>query len=221
MIDEQNPLPPPVKLPSFKKKIIEGQEPKKPKKKRRERLEEPQQEEEELDEHGKKIREAQRDVEEALNRLKPKRSKRAGDLMEEGALDDMMVQMSEKMKKSAEMDNEFNRNRQPAIAKIKLLPSILEQLNKAHLFEQFLDNNILEGIRLWLEPLQGDGSLPSLDIQRAMIKVLSEMPIRTEHLRESGIGRIIMFYSKCDYVVPEIQRIVQGLLGNASLLTKR
>ena len=155
--------------------------------------------------------EAHKDVEAALNRIKPKRIKK--DLIEESAIDEMISLMRQKMKAAAETDHELNKLKQPAIAKLKMLPSVDEQLTKATLFEQFLDNNILEGIKAWLEPHLGDGSLPNLDIQRSMIRALMEMPIRTEHLRESGIGRVIMFYSKCDDIVPDLKRNVKDILG--------
>jgi transcription factor SPN1 len=94
--------------------------------------------------------------------------------------------MLQKMKQAAETDHELNKMKQPAIAKLKMLSAVQEQLNKANIYELFLDNNILEGIKVWLEPMLGDGSLPSLDIQRVMMRALMNMPIRTVHLRESG-----------------------------------
>lgn len=57
---------------------------------------------------------------------------------------------------------------------------------RSQLGDQFLDNHLLEGIKAWLEPLP-DGSLPSLDIQKVLIKALTGLPIRTQHLRESGV----------------------------------
>ncbi|KAJ3114796.1 Transcription factor iws1, partial [Physocladia obscura] len=38
------------------------------------------------------------------------------------------------------------------------------------------------------------------------------MPINTEHLRESKIGRVVMFYSKCDRTSPSALKIVNELL---------
>jgi transcription factor SPN1 len=40
--------------------------------------------------------------------------------------------------------------------------------------DAYMDANIMEAIRAWLEPLP-DRSLPSLDIQRAMFKILDEV----------------------------------------------
>lgn len=45
---------------------------------------------------------------------------------------------------------------------------------RTNLHEQFLENQILEAIKLWLEPLP-DGSLPSLDIQNDMLDILAKV----------------------------------------------
>ena len=60
--------------------------------------------------------------------------------------------------------------------------------------------------------MKGDFSLPSLEIQRKLMAILKLLPIRTDHLRETGLGRVIMFYAKCDRVLPEIKKIVAELL---------
>lgn len=49
-----------------------------------------------------------------------------------------------------------------------------ELFTRTHLHEQFLENQILEAIKLWLEPLP-DGSLPSLDIQTEMLDILAKV----------------------------------------------
>lgn len=38
------------------------------------------------------------------------------------------------------------------------------------------------------------------------------MPIRTDHLRESGIGKVAMFYNKCGLVEKDVKKTVQELL---------
>ncbi|KAJ3048295.1 Transcription factor iws1, partial [Rhizoclosmatium hyalinum] len=133
------------------------------------------------DEKDAKLKQVANDFDEALNRIKHKRAKKLdGDDPE---IDEMIVNLVEKMKEAAHADQEFNRLQQPAIAKIKLLNIVTNHLAKTHLYEQFLDNNLLEGMKLWLEPLRGDGSLPNLEIQMAMMNALAKLPIRSEQLR--------------------------------------
>ena len=53
------------------------------------------------------------------------------------------------MKEAAYQDLVDIKQDKPGLKKMKLLPTVLENLQKRHLHSQFLDNSILEGIRLW------------------------------------------------------------------------
>ncbi|RKP08033.1 hypothetical protein THASP1DRAFT_16204, partial [Thamnocephalis sphaerospora] len=90
---------------------------------------------------------------------------------------------------------------------------------RVHMHDAYMDVNIMEAIRAWLEPLP-DKSLPSLDIQQAMFRALDEaslaLPISTDHLRESGIGRIALFYVKNKKVKPHIHRMADRLINKWS-----
>jgi len=79
-----------------------------------------------------------------------------------------------------------------------------------------MDNNLLEGVRRWLEPLP-DRSLPALNIQRDFFPVLKKMEyIDGSVLKESGLGRIVLFYTKCKRVTSDIQRIANDLVSTWS-----
>ncbi|KAI8926194.1 hypothetical protein BC831DRAFT_457339 [Entophlyctis helioformis] len=155
-----------------------------------------------------KRREANDDIDALLQKMKPKRARQHHD---DADVDEMMVALLAKMTEAAKNDIDFNKNKQPAIAKLKLLPSVMGLLSRVTWYSQFLENNILEGIKLWLEPL-ADGSLPSLDIQRNMMETLQKMPIDTHHLRQSLVGRVIMFYTKSDRVTPDIRRMAEEMI---------
>jgi transcription factor SPN1 len=100
-----------------------------------------------------------------------------------------------------------------AINKIQLLPRVDEILSKVNLAEVILDNNLLAEVRQWLEPLP-DASLPSYDIQKVLFSALLKLPINTNHLRESGIGKILLFYQKSKRVEPKIKRIADKLISD-------
>jgi len=180
-------------------------------KKRRKDDEEEDDEEKALDPNSKeaRIEEARKDFDAALNALKPHRTRKYDGM--DADIDEMITRMREKMEDAAIQDIKFNSNKQPAIAKLRLLPAVISQLEKSHLHEQFLQNDILKGMKAWLEPLP-DGSLPSLDIQRAMFDMLDRMPVSTQDLTVSGIGRVLPFYSKCSRVIPEIKRAADNLI---------
>ncbi|KNC99310.1 uncharacterized protein SPPG_05560 [Spizellomyces punctatus DAOM BR117] len=218
----------PVKLPSFKKKDsaqvelpeeLKRRAPKKrktPSKRGRGTVErQPHDSEEEaprersLSPDALKRLEASMDVEEALKKTRTKRPKQ--DLPDEAEMDERMVKLLTDMKRAAQQDGELNKSNHPAIEKLKMLPRVMNLLQREQLYEQFLENNVLEGMKLWLEPLP-DASLPSLDIQRNIFETLTRMPIRTSHLRDSLIGRIVNFYSKCERVPPEIKKTAAQLV---------
>jgi len=156
------------------------------------------------------------DREFALALSSGKRKKKKVDEYElEKNTDEMMAALRDRMKDAAYNDIAANEDKRPAISKLKMLNTVTSALTKTHLHEQFLENQILEAIKLWLEPLP-DGSLPSLDIQTEMLDILAKLPIRTDNLRESGIGRVMFFYTKCPRIEPKVKRSADQLVAKWS-----
>ncbi|WFD19705.1 Transcription factor iws1 [Malassezia caprae] len=112
---------------------------------------------------------------------------------------------------AADEDEEANRYKHPATSKLRLLPRVVSTLQKTHLQQAIMDNNLLEGVKRWLEPLP-DRSLPALNIQRELFGVLESMSIDTISLKMSGLGRVVVFYSLCKRVEPSIRRIAEQLI---------
>ena len=69
----------------------------------------------------------------------------------------------------------------------------------------------MEAVRRWLEPLP-DKSLPALNIQKDFMEVLPTLDITTQILRESKLGHIILFYTKCKRVTPDVKRVAERLM---------
>lgn len=84
--------------------------------------------------------------------------------------------------------------------------------NRTGYQQAILDNNLLEAVRMWLEPLP-DKSLPSLNIQKAMFPLLDRMYIDSTSLKMSGLGKLVLFYTRCDRVDKSIARIADRLIG--------
>lgn len=110
-----------------------------------------------------------------------------------------------------------------AASKLVLLPKVLHILNRVDLHESLLENNILLAIRFWLDPLP-DGSLPSYEIQKNLINILVDLNIAnknengsfTKYLKESGIGKLLIFYKKSKRVEVNLKRKVEKLLSDWS-----
>ncbi|KZP25223.1 hypothetical protein FIBSPDRAFT_856201 [Athelia psychrophila] len=127
--------------------------------------------------------------------------------------DEEVARLRESMLAAAADDDQANREKLPATSKLRLLPSVMEILRKASLSQSIIDNNLLEGVRRWLEPLP-DRSLPALNIQRDFFPILKRMEfIDSSVLKESGLGRIILFYIKCKRVTADIRRTADELVS--------
>ncbi|UJR08941.1 hypothetical protein I4U23_013193 [Adineta vaga] len=110
--------------------------------------------------------------------------------------DKFVSKLIDQMKIATEEDRIFNKSRQPATAKLLLLPLIEQHLYRADLTEIFLDNGVLTVFKDWLSPLP-DKSLPNIKIRESIIKILQQFGgINVDALRDSGIGKALMYLYK-------------------------
>ncbi|CAO3635192.1 unnamed protein product [Cunninghamella blakesleeana] len=159
--------------------------------------------------------------ERALKSGVKKRKKRTDDEDLERTMDEELHNLRERMKVAAETDVIANQQQKPAIAKLKMIDEVKNTLNNSSLFDSILDNQLLDAIRVWLEPLP-DRALPSLEIQNELLDILDKLPAAAEHLRESGIGKIVFFYKKTSRAEPTIQRKADHLVAKwTRLVLKR
>lgn len=127
--------------------------------------------------------------------------------------DDKIEWVKNKMIEAANLDVEKNSQGQIATEKLKLLREVMEIMNKADLAISILDNNLLEAVRLWLEPLP-DASMPAYQIQKELMNSLAALPIKTDHLVASGIGKVLVFYQRSKRTEPNLKKIVDRLVGD-------
>ncbi|KAF9361112.1 Transcription factor iws1 [Mortierella sp. AD094] len=219
-----------VPLPSFKKRNADGSSPAPEAKKRkiikkakpaRDGAQENQEGGEDLplDPRQVALLKLERDFETALKSGKSSSRRRKKDDEDiDTELDESASRFVAKMRQAA-IDDDFAKvDRQPALAKTRMLDSVKKQLNKSHVHNTFLDNGILEPMRTWLEPSVQDASLPSLDIIQDFLDLLDVLPIQTDHLVNSGVGRVVYFYTKVDdsRVTPSIKRKANALVDKWS-----
>ncbi len=81
--------------------------------------------------------------------------------------------------------------------------------------EVLLDNQVLDCIKKWLEP-NIKGHLAVHSLRKRLLELLSLLPIETAHLRESGLGRIVMFYYTRERESLEIRKLAGDLIANWS-----
>ncbi|CCM00115.1 uncharacterized protein FIBRA_02142 [Fibroporia radiculosa] len=151
--------------------------------------------------------------------LKPKKSSKSRrkkkddeDVLDRYA-DEEVSRLREAMLSAAQDDDQSNREKLPATAKLRMLSQVMEVLRKNSLSQSITDNNLLEGVRRWLEPLP-DRSLPALDIQKEFFPILKKMEyIDSSALKESGLGRVVIFYTKSKRVTADIARHANDLIS--------
>ncbi|KAH8831744.1 transcription factor iws1 [Flagelloscypha sp. PMI_526] len=130
--------------------------------------------------------------------------------------DEEVARLREAMSQAALEDIQANEAKLPATAKLRLLPEAMQTLRKAALAESIVDNNLLDAVKQWLEPLP-DTSLPALNIQREFFPMLRKMEfIDANVLKESRLGPVIMFYTKCKRVTPDIKKLADELVSTWS-----
>lgn len=104
----------------------------------------------------------------------------------------------------------------PAMHKLKLLPEVTALLNRngRDIENAIVDpeNNLLESVRFFLEPLM-DGSFPAYNIQRELFSALARLPINKDVLISSGIGKVVLFYTRSKKPEQAIKRQAERLLA--------
>ncbi|GAA6052570.1 hypothetical protein JCM3770_003248 [Rhodotorula araucariae] len=126
--------------------------------------------------------------------------------------DEAVATLRSEMLRAAEEDVEENNVGRPALNKLRLLPKVVDLMQKTALHDTIVENGMLEAVKRWLEPLP-DKSLPALNIQRPLISLLRTITIETSALKSSELGKVIYFYTKCKRVDPSIARMASQLVG--------
>ena len=132
--------------------------------------------------------------------------------------DEEIASLRIRMAEAAEADVQARQSHppKPAMHKLRLLPEVTALLNRnSRDVESAIvdpENNLLESVRFFLEPLS-DGSLPAYNIQRELFASLAKLPIDKESLISSGIGKVILFYTKSKKPEMGIKRAAERLLG--------
>ena len=122
--------------------------------------------------------------------------------------------MRKRMTHAAQMDAINRREGRPAMHKLKMLPEVVSLLNRNQYVNSLVDPeiNLLEAVKFFLEPLD-DGSLPAYNIQRDLMTALGKLPINKETLIASGIGKVVVFYTRSKRPEPGIKRMAERLLA--------
>jgi len=126
--------------------------------------------------------------------------------------DDEVMRVKDQMNIAALEDEEAIMEKKPALAKLRMLPEVMDVLRKQSLQEAIQENGLLEAVTRWLEPIKFDKSLPAMNIQNELFTALQKMDIDTHALRQCDLGKVVLFYTKSPRVQEHIKRIADQLV---------
>ncbi|KOS19461.1 Transcription factor IWS1 [Escovopsis weberi] len=174
--------------------------------------------EENLTPEERKKREIDRALDAAIKKGGTSTKRRRKDEIDlEDEIDEQLAALKVKMEHACQADNEAREANQPALHKLKLLPDVVGLLNRNNVQHAVLDpdTNFLQHVKFFLEPLN-DGSLPAFNIQRDIFTALTRLNVEKEALLSSGIGKVVLFYTRSKKPEPNIKRMAERLLGEWS-----
>ncbi|KAI5171077.1 transcription factor SPN1 [Nematocida sp. LUAm3] len=108
-------------------------------------------------------------------------------------------------------DEKMNLQGKPALGKIFHMESVYKKLLNRKIHQDLLDSGVLILLKKWLEPLP-DNTLPHADVKKGVLDILDHFTPESEHLIESGVGKIVLFYSKNPYEKKEIKNLARKLV---------
>ncbi|KAL4875339.1 hypothetical protein BJY04DRAFT_224115 [Aspergillus karnatakaensis] len=175
---------------------------------------EPEEDDETLDPATRRRRALDRAMDEAMKKPTKRRARKADGIDLEQMADAEIEEMRKRMTHAAQMDAINRREGKPAMHKLKMLPEVVSLLNRNQYVNSLVDPeiNLLEAVKFFLEPLD-DGSLPAYNIQRDLLTALGKLPINKETLIASGVGKVVVFYTRSKRPEPGIKRMAERLLA--------
>ncbi|RAL16838.1 transcription factor SPN1 [Aspergillus homomorphus CBS 101889] len=174
----------------------------------------PLEDDETLDPATRRRRALDRAMDEAMKKPTKRRFRKADGIDLEQMADAEIEDMRKRMTHAAQLDAINRREGKPAMHKLKMLPEVVSLLNRNQYVNSLVDPeiNLLEAVKFFLEPLD-DGSLPAYNIQRDLMTALGKLPINKEALIASGVGKVVVFYTRSKRPEPGIKRMAERLLA--------
>ena len=142
-----------------------------------------------------------------LNKMKRKRTKEMGTDDKDKVVQNTLSRMAD----AVQEDEDALKAGEPALSKIKLLPVVARVFKQRALRQTLLDFDALDLVTKWLAP-NPDGTPPSLAVRRGLLEACQEMPALPEHLKRSGLGRVVMKLARDKTETPANRRLAKSLV---------
>lgn len=122
--------------------------------------------------------------------------------------DTRLVVLKEQMKKAIQNDKQLNKCGRPALNRLDILDCSIKLLFS---LRKEIDTELLFILKEWLEPLP-DKTLPNFEIKSNILSLLLYAKVDKSQLIESGIGKIVYFYSLNSKEPYEIRNLSKQLV---------
>jgi len=154
---------------------------------------------------------AKNKVQKAKNRRKNKT-----DSEEINDWDNKISMIISEMKNVAAEDRAANEKSMMSLQKHKMLPTVVNMLQKTDFHATMIELGVLGAIAEWLAPLP-DRSLPNIIIREFMIDTLRDFgEINADYLKSSGIGKAVMFLYKHSKETKDNKQKLERLINDWS-----
>lgn len=144
----------------------------------------------------------------AVHKMKRKKreQKKTGELEEEAK------EFVHRMERAAEDDLQAIKERRPAVAKLNMLPQVVDMLAKRDMVRVLLDYDILSVCKIWIQPLP-NGSLGNVTVRQELVQAIRKVQeINTDDLKKSEIGKVIMTLYMHPSETPALKREMKSLI---------
>ena len=131
-------------------------------------------------------------VDKALKRMRSKKGRGKKKKVTDGEKDAHAKRLIMRMYNAAEEDQAAVLSGKPGFAKLKMLDSVIEELQRRELHWHLLAYNVLGALHDWIKPLP-NGTLPNLKLRTAIIDIVKIFDIERDHLQRSKFGMVCAF----------------------------
>jgi transcription factor SPN1 len=144
----------------------------------------------------------------AVHRMKKKKR----DQKKFDEIEEEVKEFIRRMERVAEDDLEAIKERRPALAKLSMLPQVVDMLAKRDMIRVMLDHDILSVCKIWIQPLP-NGSLGNVTVRQELIQAIRKVQeINTDDLKRSEIGKVIMTLFMHPSETPALKREMKALI---------
>jgi len=148
--------------------------------------------------------------EDTLTRLKTRRKPAR---LNEDQCEQRLAALLNIMRQAADDDETAHKQDKPCVAKLRTLPVLFREMNRVELRDGFCVSGGVDVCRTWLSPLE-DGTKPNNTVVKRMLDLLHRLPISTEILRASEIGKTIAGIFKDEKQPLEFRRKAEDLISH-------